>query len=268
LEEFLVGNNVGCLTVVANDPIQGVPIPMRLLYPTTATERAEQFGPYEVNVALNAPPEGEQLPLVVISHGSAGSSLTYRGLAVHLARAGFVVALPEHPGNNRTDNSLEGTIANLENRPRHIRLVIDAAFANLVIGQMLLRNRVALIGHSMGGYTALAVAGGKSMAGPLETENKKIQPVSVCPDPRIEALVLLAPACGWFNYGNALADVDVPILLMTAEKDALALHLHADLVKRSVRDPNKVDFREISNAGHHSFQSPFPPNMTCSDFPP
>ncbi|MCD6026160.1 MAG: hypothetical protein K0R08_679, partial [Solimicrobium sp.] len=187
---------------------------------------------------------------------------------VHLARAGFVVALPEHPGNNRTDNSLEGTIANLENRPRHIRLVIDAAFANLVIGQMLLRNRVALIGHSMGGYTALAVAGGKSMAGPLETENKKIQPVSVCPDPRIEALVLLAPACGWFNYGNALADVDVPILLMTAEKDALALHLHADLVKRSVRDPNKVDFREISNAGHHSFQSPFPPNMTCSDFPP
>lgn len=67
--------------------------------------------------------------------------------------------LPEHPGNNRADNTIAGTIANLVNRPRHIRLLIDAAFDNLVIGPALLRDKVALIGHSMGGYTALAVAG-------------------------------------------------------------------------------------------------------------
>jgi predicted dienelactone hydrolase len=88
------------------------------------------------------------------------------------------------------------------------------------------------------------------------------------PDDRIGALVLLAPACGWFNYDGALADVDVPILVITAEKDELAPFLHADLVKRTVRDPGKVQTREVANAGHHSFQSPFPPSMTRPNFPP
>ncbi|MFL5350272.1 MAG: hypothetical protein ACJ8AT_36315 [Hyalangium sp.] len=37
-----------------------------------------------------------------MSHGTGGSPWTYRGMAAHLARAGFVVALPEHPGNNRS----------------------------------------------------------------------------------------------------------------------------------------------------------------------
>ena len=49
-----------------------------------------------------------------------------RPIALHLARAGFVVALPEHPGNNRSDNSLANTAVNLANRPRHVRLVLDA----------------------------------------------------------------------------------------------------------------------------------------------
>jgi predicted dienelactone hydrolase len=260
--------NVGCLTAVVNDPVQGVPIPMRLLYPTRETERAVGFGPYEMAVAMNAPLEGEHLPFVVFSHGGSGSSLTYRDLAAYLARAGFVVALPEHPGNNRADNSLEGTAANLENRPRHVRLAIDAAFAHEAVGHLLLRDKIALIGHSMGGYTVLAVAGCRPMASPHETVNGQIEPVSVWPGCRISALILLAPECAWFWSDGALGDIDVPILLLTAEKHELAHQLHADRVKLGVRNPGKVDHRVVPNAGHHAFQSPFPPSMTRPDFPP
>lgn len=260
---------VGCRAMEVNDPVQGVPIPMWLFYPTQMPERTESIGPYQLNLAMNAAMEGGRTSLVVVSHGGGGSSLTYRDLVAHLARAGFAVALLEHPGNCRSDNSLNGTAANLENRPRHIRLAIDAAFADNTVGVRLLADRVALIGHSMGGYTSLVVAGGRPMTGPLETPPGGLPvPIPVSSDHRVRALVLLAPACGWFSSEGALTNVDVPILMLTAEKDELAAHLHTDFVKRGVRDPGRVDHRVIPGAGHHAFQSPFPPAMTRPDFPP
>ncbi len=259
--------NVGCRSAKVNDAAQGARIPVRFLYPTRVPERMERFGPYELSVALNAPVEGGRNSLVVISHGGSGSSLTYRDLAACLVRAGFVVALPEHPGNCRHDNSLEGTAENLENRPRHLRLVIDAAFANDAIGARLLRDRVALIGHSMRGYTSLALAGGRPTTGPYEKEGPG-RPVSVLPDRRVRALVLLAPACGWFWPHGALAGVEAPILLFTAERDELGPHLHTGFIELGVRDPAQVDHRVIPGAGHFAFQSPFPPTMTRPDFPP
>ena len=66
--------------------------------------------------------------MILISHGSGGSHLVYRTLAHHLARNGFIVGMPEHPFNNRNNNTLEGTVENLINRPRHIRTAIDWFF--------------------------------------------------------------------------------------------------------------------------------------------
>jgi len=36
--------------------------------------------------------------------------------------------MPEHPFNNFNNNTLEGTVENLENRPRHIYTAIDWFF--------------------------------------------------------------------------------------------------------------------------------------------
>jgi predicted dienelactone hydrolase len=124
-----------------------------------------RFGPYTLAVAQDAPPVGEQLPLVILSHGNGGTPWAYRDLAKHLARSNFVVALPEHLGNSRNDNSLAHTAANLENRPRHLTLSIDAVFDDAVMKAHLAPARVGVIGHSIGGYTALALAGGQPWAG-------------------------------------------------------------------------------------------------------
>ena len=258
----------GCQSADLTDPVQGVPIPLRLFFPAHAAERAERLGPYMFDVALDAPVVGEHLPLVVISHGTGGSSLTHRDLAALLARAGFVVALPEHPGNNRDDNSLAGTAANLENRPRHIRLAIDAVFAHPAIGPRLVPGKVALIGHSLGGYTSLAVAGGQPTAFAHETADGQARLVSVTRDPRVRALVLLAPATPWYMAQGALAAVDVPILMRTGEKDEFAPAGFAEIVKLGVRHPGRIDHKVVPNAGHFSFQSPFPAAMERPDFPP
>lgn len=261
--------NVGCRTAIATDEVQGASVPVWLLYPTRVTAQTRRFGPYALDVADDAPVEGGGLPLVVISHGTGGTPWVYRDLAAHLAREGFVVALIEHPGNNRRDDRLSGTAANLANRPRHVRLAIDAAFADALVGPHLSRDGVGLIGHSMGGYTALAVAGGRPTSMPHESLDGVSHPVAVTPDPRVRALVLFSPALVWFcAEGDALAGVDVPVLVYTAELDELAPGLNADVVERGVRDPRKVEHRVVEGGGHFAFLSPFPAAMCDPSFPP
>ncbi|ATB30911.1 alpha/beta hydrolase family protein [Melittangium boletus] len=259
---------VGCRALDVADEVQGARIPVWVLYPTRAPEHLEHFGPYPLAVAPDAPVEGERLPLVVISHGTGGSPWTYRGMAAHLARAGFVVALLEHPGNSRSDNRLAGTAANLENRPRHVRLVLDAVAANEHLGKWLSPEGVGVIGHSLGGYTALAVAGGRPSSFPNEEPHGQARALPVVRDPRVRALVLLAPASPWFMAEGALADVDLPILMRTAERDEHTPAFHAELISRGVPHPQRIDHRVVPNAGHFSFQSPFPPSMTKPGFPP
>jgi alpha-beta hydrolase superfamily lysophospholipase len=153
-------------------------------------------------VALDAPPADGVWPLVVISHGNSGTPWAYRQLAKHLVLAGFVVALPAHTGNTRLDNSLAGTAANLANRPRHLTLAIDAVLAEPRLVRTSPRGGVAVIGHSIGGYTALAAAGGLAWSGPRESKDGQPAPVPVTPDARIRSLVLLNPATFWFIDGS------------------------------------------------------------------
>jgi predicted dienelactone hydrolase len=92
--------SAGCRAVDVKDVVQEALVPVRFLYPTQAPGRAEPFGPFTLDLAVDAPVEGHELPLVVISHGTGGTPWTHRDLAAHLARAGFVAALIQDPGNN------------------------------------------------------------------------------------------------------------------------------------------------------------------------
>ncbi len=232
-----------------------LPFPTLVLYPSDSPEQ-------------NAPIAVGAFPLVVISHGSGGTPMSHRTLAAHLAGNGFVVAMPEHPGNNRNDNHLVDTVDNLSNRPRHIRQVIDWAFASETFGRGLLPDTVVIIGHSMGGYTALAVAGGLATSFPRESPDRQPRQIEVDPDPRVKALVLLTPATPWFMSAGALRDVRIPILLWTGEKDTITPEFHADLVKAGLPDQTLIEHRAAANAGHFSFLSPFPKAMTSPAFAP
>lgn len=263
----------GCRVLDVADVIQKAVIPLALLYPADANAvvRSEHFGPYTVEVAADASPmpaaRGARYPLVVVSHGNAGTPWAYRELAQHLVQAGFVIALPAHTGNTRHDNNRANTAANLANRPRHISLVIDSVAADPTLGPLVDTTRTAVIGHSIGGYTALAVAGGKPWTGPWERKTHPPQPVPVTPDARVRALVLLAPATGWYIPG-ALADVRLPILMITGDQDVNTPGGHALNVLAGVAEPGLVEHKIYAGAGHFSFMSKFPPEMTRPDFHP
>lgn len=259
--------HVGCRTLEVFDSLQNAPVPTSLLYPTRASPRPERFDPFTLDVARDAPPDGSGLPLVVVSHGTGSSPWLFRGLATRLALAGFVTAMVRHPGNNRGDDALAFTIPNLENRPRHLRLVIDAARLDPVVGPDL-GAAVAVIGHSLGGYTALALAGGKPTCGPNETGDGTSRTLTVDHDPRVRALVLLAPATGWFLPAGSLAGVTVPIFLRCGDQDPYAPPIHGEVVERGVPDPSRVDSRVVPGAGHFSFMTPYPDELKRPDLLP
>jgi predicted dienelactone hydrolase len=256
-----------------------------LLYPTEDAAQTVRFGPYPLELAMNGRPAGADdraLRVVALSHGSGGTPWSHRGLADHLVRAGFAVVMIEHSGNNRRDNSLGSptgrlTPALLQHRPRHVTIAIDAALADPQAGPRLERDRFAMVGESAGAYTALAVAGGHAVTVPDEVEDARLMEpddevarlafsVPTERDHRLCAAVLLAPAIDFFLTDGALRDVEIPLLVRTGARDALCPSTKVATGLRSVADAARVTSLEVEGAGHFSFQTPYPPEL--SHIPP
>ncbi len=252
--------HAGCCNFEVVDKEKGVRFLLFLMYPTFSPSKSVRIGPFSIQATLGAPVKKGAFPLVVISHGSGGTHLGYLTIAQHLAENGYIVAMPEHYCNNRNDNRLEGTKENLENRPRHISLVIDKLCSDSKFKDHIQKNNTAVIGHSMGGYTALSVAGGS----PWTQSREKIE---VTPDNRVKGIVLMAPATLWFTPEKSLANVKIPVMMMIAEHDPYAPREHADLVLRDIKE-TQMKFSVIKNSGHFSFLSPFPKSMNHPDFLP
>jgi len=240
----------------------GQAFPAFAFYPTEAAEVSVTLDRYSISAAPDAAAAPLRATLVVISHGSGSTPAVYRGLAEFLARQGFGVVLPEHPGNNRHDNTLAGTATILATRPAQVRGAIDWALA-----EWNLPGPVAVIGHSLGGYTALALAGGKPTCFAKESSDGVARAVPVEPDPRVTQLVLLAPAAAWFLAPGSLAGVRASILMLTGEKDTVTPAWHADVIRAGVSSPRLVH-HVVANAGHYSFLTSFPPHLVSPALPP
>jgi predicted dienelactone hydrolase len=253
--------SAGSRTMRIHDDINNINFQTWLLFPCIDKSQSIKIGPY----SIDACPDGRfikgKFPLVIISHGGGGSHLLYRVAALHLAKNGYIVAMPEHHGNNRNDNSLEGQNINLTLRTRHICLVIDTLLSDPELMAYIDSSQIFMIGHSMGGCTALAVAG----AVPWSGNREKIE---VTHDERVKALVLFAPAAAWFQHPDSFRNVDLPILVFSAEHDTITPYWQSDLIKQSAKNPALVTVKTVKNAGHLSFLAPFPESMKNKDFPP
>lgn len=251
--------NLGCRTLE-------LPFAVRVLYPTEAPARPERFGAYELELAPDAPVAASPMLLVAISHGTGGTPFAYRGLAKALVGAGHAVALITHPGNNRDDDSLANTPQNLENRPRHVTAALDAAFSDPHLARHLVPERAAVFGHSMGGYTALAVCGAKPMALPQQTADGRAAPVAVTPDRRVVAAILFAPALPWLMAPGALDDVHARVMVRACEKDETAPPFFIEKIVRALPARAALDYAVVPNGGHFACMWPLHPML--ANLPP
>jgi predicted dienelactone hydrolase len=260
--------SVGYRTVQLTDDLTGDTFPMGVMYPTPTPSRPQDLGPFVVDVALDAAPGDGPYPLVMLSHGRGGFGLLYRSLAHHLAANGFVVGMPDHPFVTPREEAMVGFLGGLIDRPRQLSTAIAWFGRDRVFSGVTKPGSVAVVGHSLGGYTALALAGGRPVSLPRDSPDGVAEQIPVTADPRISAVVLLATATVWFSGEKALADVTAPILLVSGELDEITPPEKMRIVLDGVPDPMRVEHRIVPGAGHYSFLSPYPEDMRKPEFAP
>lgn len=169
--------------------------------------------PIDLEVAKAGAPvaPGGPFPLVVFSHGSP--SIRYQSLFFmeHLASHGFIVAAPDHAGDSAVDalaGRLTAPAETAVNRPADVSFVIDAVLAGDVtepagLGAAVDPERVGIVGHSGGGDTVLAVAGGRG---------------GVAADDRVDAVLAWTPSTAGVPDAT-LAAIDVPTMIVGATLD-------------------------------------------------
>lgn len=253
--------NSGLQHLQIPDSVFGGTFPAIVQYPTTYPAKGVTIGPFSWEATLDAPPASGRFPVCVISHGAGGSHLLYRTIATHLARSGWMVVCPEAPKDNRNDRSLSYTDEAVTNRCIHLPKTLDAIFGHATFGPVADAQRIALVGHSLGGCAALALAGGQPWS-------RNRAPIPVQPDPRFRAAVLMAPATGYYRGPGALEKVSGTFLVLTGEKDDAtpSEEIRQDL--RGLPSTVSCDLVVVRGAGHYSFLSPFPVSMRSPDFPP
>lgn len=140
------------------------PLNVALWYPSAETGPETIVGETPAFVGLatirNARPLEGAHPLVVLSHGYGGTWRNLNWLAGELVKDGYAVAAPDHPGTTHFNRDPQQA-AMLWQRPRDLSRVIDALEDDPALVGAIDSERIAAIGHSLGGWSVAALAGAR-----------------------------------------------------------------------------------------------------------
>ena len=253
---------------------KGHNLQIMIWYPAKVSESTEPFGYYDLvkgQAVLNASVQSGEHPLVLFSHGLGMCSFQSVFLAEFLAENGYIVAAPDHDdaamchiGGGSDISNCQLTKATLKSRgnldksvlelfpdkihyltdpayrPQQISAVIDGLLADPEFGQLINPDKIGVMGHSFGGWTAEALAGAEidcrnsdsyapSVCESPDKElttavnNRKIccQPpyrgqISHFRDPRIKATIAFAPGSFIFPHYGAW-NIQTPIMFISGD---------------------------------------------------
>lgn len=218
--------------------------------PPAALARAGDAAP---DAALAARPR--QFPLIVISHGTGGSALAMAWLGARLASHGFIAVAVNHPGNNGLDPYTAQGFSLWWLRARDLSAAIDGILADPRFGPRIDARRIGAAGFSLGGYTVIEIAGGRTStaffdlcshhpqdprcASPPEFPNlvpAVLKLLRTSPgyraavregsgsyrDPRVRAVLAIAPAHGdVFVPPDSLERISIPVEILAGSADAI-----------------------------------------------
>lgn len=301
------------ISVAAQTPVQvgvselqhpGNLAPITVFYPTQAPELTVTRGPFVMRLAPQAAPAPGNQRLIVLSHGSGGSPWPMSDLARTLVQAGFIVAMPEHEGDNYKTQADAGP-ATWKRRPLEVSQTIDALQADARFAPLFDAQRVGVYGSSAGGHAVLTLAGGRwsparfrdhclahieadfpacvglavtlsdkegstgnalKIAGARTVHRLRFGDETLYQhsEPRIKAAVASMPMVTPFDLAS-LAQPRIPLAIMPAERDAwLIPRFHAEPLLAACKVCTRMP---LAGAGHGSLLSPWPTELARNTTP-
>jgi predicted dienelactone hydrolase len=189
-----------------------------LWHPTTSPAAPFVYTMQKGVAVENAPVAPGRHPLIVFSHGYLGAGDQTLFLMEALARAGYIVAAPNHqdaltarsgprerPGFLNPEGWTDKKFADRKEDIQHLLdhlLALDAQAGSFLHGHVD-RRAIGGAGHSLGGYTMLGLAGA------WESWREE----------RIRAVLLVSPFAQPFLTNGALEHVRVPVMLQGGTLD-------------------------------------------------
>ncbi|WPU92560.1 hypothetical protein SNE25_24870 [Mucilaginibacter sabulilitoris] len=258
---------IGQRTLHFKDEKRNRPLITEVWYPTMDTLKKSDmaFSPF---VRANSVRDGKlptvKLPLIILSHGTGGSRLSLEWLADSLVKSGFIVAAVDHWGNT-FDNKIGIEFAKPWERPQDISFVLTSLLNEHDFKAIIDPTKVGAAGFSFGGFTVIALAGGKfdfmTLRNYYKTVGHKELEIPEFPnvakflddstllagaknypplqDKRIKAFFSISPALGpGFVSGKQVKDISGPVYIVGSQSDSIApvktnaLHYH-ELIKGS-----------------------------------
>jgi predicted dienelactone hydrolase len=269
---------------------KGQHFPIGIFYPTKAqTYPTTLVGTVLLSVARDAPVTGSNLPLIVFSHGNGGGVQSHADLALALASAGYIVAIPQHTGDNFSDQSEFGTESWLHQRSDEYHASVDYMLNDWSGHKQIDPARIGAFGFSAGGFTVLTAIGAQPDLGsiakhcaespefvcdllqqvnsPLLHDNLLASNTVFSSDPRIRSAVIAAPGLVFTMAPNGLNNINIPVQLWHGDKDNNVPYDTNIQPILNALGP-KVEFHSVVGAGHFSFLIPcglFSPPQICSE---
>jgi predicted dienelactone hydrolase len=220
----------------------------------TAAEKPMTIAGLSVSVWSRETSGGTPQPVIIFSHGFGGCATQSRFLMEAFADAGYLVIAPNHrdagcsgtgragrPGSRQPEAPFQQAAAwndmTYRDRADDVRRLIESLRTDERFRSRVDFDRLALAGHSLGGYTVLGLAG----AWP----SWKLS--------GLKAVLALSPYSQPFDKQHTLAGVSVPIMYQGGTRDlGITPTLHKSQGAYDLTPAPKF-YVEFQGAGHFAW---------------